>query len=198
MGILIQRAPALPRLIGMLLWLALLLPAAKADSDSRRSLSTAPEVAKASCVRLMARETRWPDSAFVSADAPFVIGLLQGQHLQEPLTRLFDKERIHGRAVTIRTVKSAGEAGNCHLLFVGNQNAESLRRELRQLQGRAVLTISEQWDGLDAGAMITVGIVAEKLRFDLAVAATEAAGLKVSADVVELSLSQGKRKGPTP
>ena len=52
--------------------------------------------------------------------------------------------------------------------------------------------------GFLAGAMITVGIVSDKLRFDLAVAATEAAGLQVSADVVELSLSQGKRKGPTP
>ena len=76
----------------------------------------------------MARETRWPDSAFASADAPFVIGLLQGQHLQEPLARLLDKERIHGRPVTIRTVKSAGDAGNCHVLFVGNQNAEALNR----------------------------------------------------------------------
>ena len=146
----------------------------------------------------MARETRWPDSAFASAEAPFVIGLLQGQHLQEPLTRLLAKERIHGHPVSIRTVKSGSDAENCHLLFAGTQNQDTLKRELRPLQGRAVLTICEQWEGLDAGAMITVGIVSDKLRFDLAVAATEAAGLQVSADVVELSLSQGKRKGPTP
>lgn len=181
-----------------MLWLVLLLPAAGAEAAGRRTVSAPPEVLKASCLRLVARETRWPDTAFSSAEAPFVIGLLQGQHLQEPLSRLFAQERIHGRPVTIRSVKSAGEAASCHLLFVGNQGQESLKRELRQLQGRAVLTISEQWDGLDAGAMITMGIVAEKLRFDLAVVATEAAGLKVSADVVELSLSQGKRKGPTP
>lgn len=186
----------LPWLLGALLWLG--LPLAGADTANRRTVSAAPEVAKASCLRLMARETRWPESAFANPEAPFVIGLLHGQHLQEPLTRLFDRERIHNRPVTIRPVKSADEAAGCHLLFVGNQNPESLKLELRQLQGRAILTITEQWDGLDAGAMITVGIVAEKLRFDLAVTTTEAAGLKVSADVVELSLSKGKRKGPTP
>jgi len=77
-------------------------------------------------------------------------------------------------------------------------SAEALNHEFLKFQGRNVLAIRETWDRLSAGAMITADMIGETLRFDLDEAATEAAGLKVGADVVELSLSQGKQKETTP
>lgn len=193
MGILIQSSRRVPGWAWVLVWFGLALQLL-AEGPAARPLTASAESVKASCVLVFARSTKWPES---NTAAPFVIGLLQADALQTPLKQLLTGEQLHGRPVEIRRLGTAAEAKDCQLVYLGHQNPEALREACSALAGRPVLLLADHRDGLAAGSTLCLWQVAEKIRYDISIEAMERAGLEVSADVIELSLSKGKRKrGP--
>jgi hypothetical protein len=196
MGILIQSSRRLPGWAWILVWFGLALQLL-AQAPAARPISASAESVKASCVLVFARSTKWPESTNAAPAAPFVIGLLQADALQAPLKQLLTGEQLHGRPVEIRRLGTAAEAKDCQVVYVGQHSPEALRTACASLSGQPVLLISEHRDGLAAGSTVCLWQAAEKIRYDVSIEAMERAGLEVSADVIELSLSKGKRKrGP--
>ncbi len=196
MGILNQSSRRLPAWAWVLVWCGLALPLL-AQAPAARPLSASAESVKATYVLIFARSTKWPDSTNTSPAPPFVIGLLQSDFLVDPLNRLLAGEKLHGRPVEVRRLASAAEAKDCQLVCLGPQSPEALREACAAVAGRPVLLIAEHRDGLAAGSTLCFWQAAEKIRYDISIEAMERAGLEVSADVIELSLSKGKRKrGP--
>jgi hypothetical protein len=196
MGILIQSSRRVPGWAWVLVWFGLALQLS-AQAPVARPLTASAESVKASYVLVFARSTKWPESNNSAPAAPFVIGLLQADALQAPLKQLLTGEQLHGRPVEIRRLGSAAEAKDCQLVYLGHQPPEALREACSALAGRPVLLLADHRDGLAAGSTLCLWQVAEKIRYDISIEAMERAGLEVSADVIELSLSKGKRKrGP--
>jgi hypothetical protein len=110
---------------------------------------------------------------------------------------LLTGEQLHGRPVEIRRLETAAEGKNCQLVYLGQLSPEALRDACATLAGRPVLLLADHREGLAAGSTLCLWQAAEKMRYDISIEAMERAGLEVSADVIELSLSKGKRKrGP--
>lgn len=160
-------------------------------------LKASPEEVKASYIRIFAKTTVWPASAFASDSAPFVIGLLGAKPLQNPLTELMRKEKLQGRSVEVRALQSAEDAKSCHVVCFGPQEPDSLRRACRLLGHGPVLTISEQKDGLAAGSILNFWHPPGSVRFEFGRESMTRAGLRVSADVIELA-QPGPGKGGAP
>ena len=193
MGILIQSSCRWPGWAWVLVWFGLAFQLS-AQAPAARPLTASAESVKASYVLVFARSTKWPES---NNAAPFVIGLLQADALQAPLKQLLTGEQLHGRPVEIRRLETAAEGKNCQLVYLGQLSPEALRDACATLAGRPVLLLADHREGLAAGSTLCLWQAAEKMRYDISIEAMERAGLEVSADVIELSLSKGKRKrGP--
>lgn len=196
MGILIQSGRRLPGWAWVLVWFGLAFQAF-AQLPAGRPLTASAEQVKASYVLIFARSTKWPEPSNAAPAAPFVIGLLQADALQAPLKQLLTGEQLHGRPVEIRRLGTAAEAKDCQVVYLGQQGTDALRESCAALAGRPALLLAEHREGLAAGSTLCLWQAGEKIRYDISIEAMERAGLEVSADVIELSLSKGKRKrGP--
>lgn len=193
MGILIQSSRRPPGWAWVLVWFGLALHVL-AQAPATRPLTASAEQVKASYVLIFARSTKWPEPTNAPALTPFVIGLLQAEALQPPLSQLLTGEQLHGRPVEIRRLGTAAEGKNCQLVYLGQLSPEALRDACATLAGRPVLLLADHREGLAAGSTLCLWQAAEKMRYDISIEAMERAGLEVSADVIELSLSKGKRK----
>ncbi len=190
MGILIQGrllAGWLVRLLAALLFVAGLSAGPPAGGRRRAS----PERLKAVFIQNFATTTGWPANALGRAGDPFVVGLFEARALLDPLGEAFHGLRIQGHPVEIRTLKSAGEGRNCQLVFAGRCEAGTLREVCTAVAGKPILVVTEQPGALAAGSMLNFWQTAENsMRFEFGPEAMKAAGLEVSADVIELAQPQ--------
>ena len=142
---------------------------------------------KAAFVFKFADYVEWPVGAFARADSPVVFGVLGGEGLADELARLTAGRTIGGRAVVVRKL-AVGEAWTgLHVAFVGGDDAKALADALAAGTGRPVLTITEAPAGAAVAGMINFVVVADKVRFDVALPRAEAARLKISSRLLAVA-----------
>ncbi len=98
----------------------------------------------------------WPDTAFASAEAPFVIGVLGDDPFGPILNELVAGEQINGHPMVIRrlTSRQLDEAESCHVLFICASESRRLRSIIQRLRGRPVLTVADTPGFLELGGAI--------------------------------------------
>jgi hypothetical protein len=120
---------------------------------------------KAAYLYNFAKFVQWPAESFPSPDAPFAICVLG----QDPFGRVLDDivqgERIHGRPLVVRRLKSWDDAELCHILFV----SVSVQEDFEQLLGgealRRTLTVGDVPGFLTAGGHISFFLEGSTVRF---------------------------------
>jgi hypothetical protein len=142
-----------------------------------------PERARASFVAAFGSYVEWPLSAFANAEAPFLIGVMGDEPMQQLLEAGFHSRKLQSRPVQVRRVDTVLQASQVHLLYVG----EGSNASLRALSGAPILTIGAGIGFLDRGGVIGLIMRDERLRFELNIKAAERSGLKVSAKLQQLA-----------
>jgi hypothetical protein len=131
----------------------------------------------------------WPGTA-ERPDQPFVIGILGDDPFEETLDRTVVDRTIRGRKVSVRRFQSAPDAvAHSQLLFVSASEAGRLADILRASSHANVLTVSDLDRFTVSGGMIGFHIEDKRVRFDINVAAAEAAGLTMSSQLLKLARS---------
>ncbi len=77
---------------------------------------------------------------------------------------------------------------NCQLVYIVTKDEERVKAVLRRMQDRDSLTIGEAPEFLEMGGMIRFVPIADKIRFEINVDATEKAGLKISSNVLKIAV----------
>jgi len=110
----------------------------------------------------------WPPEAFAQNDRSFQIGILGADDLADELAQMVVGRSVNGRNITVRKLRSADSAENVNLLYIGEQSGARLAEQLRQLQGKPVLLVTESAQALAHGSMINFVQVDGRLRFEVA------------------------------
>lgn len=175
----------------MLLTAAICLGAGGSD-DGPIDLAKAIKVRAAVLLNFL-RFTEWPETAFAKPDAPLVVGIVG----DDPFGAVLDKT-LEGKAAgthPIRIVRLAGtgpgkataeQLRECHLLFVAKSEKPRVKEHLAAVAGSATLTVSDTEGFSLAGGMIELGLTDGKVTFSINRKAAEAAGLKLSAKLLQL------------
>ncbi len=126
--------------------------------------------------------TTWPDSAFRSDDASFVIGVFGEKPHRKLLDRLAMARKVRGRSIQIRRFLKPGEYQDCHILYITDAVAAADRDALlAQIDGDSVLIVGET-DGMErSGAVMTFYISGETVRFYLNLDGADRRKLSVNA-----------------
>lgn len=150
---------------------------------------------KAAMVYKFLSYTVWPESAFATEDSPYRIWVLGARRVGEELERIADARRVNERPIRVFQVSSPAGITEPHVIYVGSQAANYLT-EVRQLaMDRAVLVVTEQPQGLEAGSTINLRPIEGRIGFEVSLADAERSDLKISSRLLSVAHSVVKQ-GP--
>ncbi|MGM9486952.1 YfiR family protein [Ideonella sp. YS5] len=123
----------------------------------------------------------WPDTAWTTADASFVIGVLGHAPVVDAVAAAAAGQAVNGRPITVRRVERMEAAQGLNILFVARTHAGRLAEALAALKDQPVLVVTEQDAATPGGSMVNFVVVDDKVKFDVWPAAAERNHLRVSA-----------------
>lgn len=130
----------------------------------------------------------WPMDVF-DADGKFNLCVVGAERFGSALD-VFPGERLEGREIVIRRLKSATptQTAHCHLLFIAAGEDDAAFRGV--IGERGVLTIGETPGFLERGGIINLVEMQGRIRFQINRQAAHNAGLMMSSRLLDLALKQ--------
>jgi hypothetical protein len=129
----------------------------------------------------------WPEIAFSSAQAPFVVCVVGDFHFGTALADSARRAPPLKRRIEIRLARQDLQLKNCHILFVSNSEANHYVKILQILQGSETLTVGETPDFLDLGGMLSFAFQKDELQFEVNLVAANKAHLRISSRLLVLA-----------
>ncbi|HVG05217.1 MAG TPA: YfiR family protein [Burkholderiaceae bacterium] len=125
----------------------------------------------------------WPVSAFQSADAPIVIGVVNADDIAAELEQIVQGRTAQSRRLLVRRIAPGEAATGVNVLFIGGEASKFL--QAKTLTDRSVLTITER--GIDQGSVINFVHVDGRVRFEVNVGVAEKSGLRLSSRLLTVA-----------
>lgn len=138
---------------------------------------------KAAYIYNFGKYVTWP---MITATDPLEICLLGPDPLADPLQKL-EAKKIGDRKITFDLLDSTSIMADCEMLFIGRSRQEQLAGILAQLEGDAVLTISDIQGFAGKGGMIELVRKDNKIRFVINMESVHRAGLIISSRLLRLA-----------
>jgi len=110
-----------------------------------------------------------------------------GRASPENLLVSLNGKTLKNMPVVVRWLLSPPEAQNCNVLFLNHPQPNQLAQWFASIKGLPVLTVSDDPNAWDKGAMIYLSSETNRIRFDINVAAARSAGLNLRAQMVRLA-----------
>jgi hypothetical protein len=131
----------------------------------------------------------WPATAFASAQAPFVIGVVGRDSFAGGLDRLIEGNTTGDRRLEVRHLSASDTAGlrGCQMIFVTAAEERRLGSILSALQGRPVLIVGESEGFASAGGMLGFALRESRVGIEVNSAAARQARLKISSQLLNIA-----------
>lgn len=126
------------------------------------------------------------------AGAPLNVGVMAADDVAAEVTRLTAGRTVNGRPVTVRTLRDGDATTGLQMLFVGAASERPVQT-LRSAAQNGVLTVTDDENGLQQGAIINFRLIEERIRFEVSLPAAERSNLKLSSRL--LSVAYHVQKG---
>ncbi len=129
----------------------------------------------------------WPEWAFASPSAPFVVCVFGDNPFDGSLSRRLAAEPIQGRVAEERDLAATDEVTGCHLLFISATASPQLEHLLAIARGRPILTVGDTAGFAERGVHINLFVVSNRVRFEVNEQATHWSGLRLGARLLKLA-----------
>jgi hypothetical protein len=176
------------RILLTVLHLSLIFFLFLASSSARAELTASLENrTKANFLAQFPKFVNWPDTAFPSAQAPFLICILGEFSFGYTLAEITRGTVTLGRRIEIRSVQAEQDLRACQILFITHSKRKQYGKVFEVLQGSNVLTVGETPDFIDAGGAVSFLFEVDALHFEVNLAAANSAHLKISSGMLSLA-----------
>ncbi len=124
----------------------------------------------------------WP-----AANGNYVVGVVGNSPILEELQNL----ALSRKNLIIKKMSASSDLSGCQVVFISENSSTQLSAISSKLSGKPILVISETGAGAKKGAGINFVMIDDKMKFELNKGTLERQGLKVSSDLVTLSIVVG-------
>lgn len=163
-------------------WLFLLLLAL----PSQASEAMLEYQVKAAYLYNFLKFVQWPDDQFLDAVSPIRICILGDNPFHGMLDELRQRH-VASRKLTVVQLEFEAELQQCHLVYIGGGQQGQIERALQRVRLFPVLTVSDMQDFAARGGVIGFVIIDERVRLEINLDVARAAGLQISAKLLELA-----------
>jgi hypothetical protein len=141
---------------------------------------------KAAILSKLPQFVEWPSQAVVNRPS-LDLCVIGDDAMAADLHDLVSGETIGGLPMAVRSVAPDDNVDHCHVLFVSAQRLAGTRAAVRRASSQPVLTVSDDERFLDYGGIVRIRDVDGRLRFDINAGAARRAGLRISAQLLQLA-----------
>jgi len=145
------------------------------------------EQVKAAFIYNFTQFVAWPDDAFPSIDAPFVVAIVGDDPLSQAIEQAMTDKLVNGRRIVVSHFASADRIGRCQLLIVPASQQGAAAAVLAKIGNAPVLTVGDGDDFMTQGGAIRLFVEEGRIRFELAPDILAAARIKPSAKLMKLA-----------
>lgn len=132
-----------------------------------------------------AKLTEWPAAAPGDAE-PLAIAIL-GRPPADTFMATLRGAVIRGARTSVRHVASTAEARGAHLLYISASERRQVSALLKELRHQSVLTVSDMEGFCEAGGMIQLVRIQNRIGFEVNLAAVRRARLTLSSQLLKLA-----------
>lgn len=165
-------------------WLLLCAQLSGAPAWSQEPAPSREYQIKAVFLYNFTRFINWPESAFSSPEAPFVICVLGADPFGKALDEVIAGETVEGRPLQVRRYQRAEQLQSCQILYVGRSELPHLDDIRQALGDEPVLTVSDAQEFTSRGGMIQLDTVDGKIGLTVNLDASRRAGLTLSSKLL--------------
>ena len=126
----------------------------------------------------------WPEQAFASPAAPFVIGVLGSDSFGIRLEETVHGEKIGEHPLAVRRYRNLADLGDCQILYVDQTQAGQLAQIIAALNRRSTLTVADADKSAEHGVMMQFVTDNNRIRLRINVEAARMAGLTISSKLL--------------
>lgn len=122
-----------------------------------------------------------------SPEQTFSICTLGQDPFGSALNAAIGGENLEGAPIVAKRLERAQDATGCQVLFISSSEESQLASILSALAGAPVLTVSDMSDFVKRGGIVQFVLDANRVRFDINVAAAGRAGLTLSSELLKIA-----------
>jgi len=183
------RSPCWSPLHALVLSLLLTLAGAPTGACAQGELQRAEYQVKAAFLCKFGNYVEWPAQPAAGAETPFGIGAFASDAVFDELTRAAAGQTVNGRRIAVRRLARGEPLDGLAIVFVARSHANLLAETLAAAKGQPILTVSESEQGTAVASIVNFVIVADKVKFDIALPQAEQSNLKISARLLAVARS---------
>ncbi len=144
---------------------------------------------KAAYLYNFARFVTWPAGAAAAQENTIAMCILG----EDPFGVLLDEAGaslpIEGKRTIVRRIAKTEAAPNCAVLFISASGRLPLDRLLAVIGSKGVLTVSDLPEFTRRGGIIQFVVEGNRIRFEVNLAAADAAGLTLSSELLKVAVA---------
>jgi hypothetical protein len=129
----------------------------------------------------------WPAEAFKDANTPITYCITGEDPFHGALDDSLRAKVVGNRGMRVEHLKQGDSVQGCQVLFIGAAENKRTASILANVKRSAILTVGESQNFAENGGMIEFFLEGKKIRFDINLAAVNAAKLKMSARLLALA-----------
>jgi hypothetical protein len=128
----------------------------------------------------------WPESAFPSSSAPFVIGVAGADQLHAELAEVAIGRSVLNRPLVVRRVQGPDAAKDVQILYVGHDMRSQFPGVMRAAPPGALVVTD--WDSaLRSGSVINFVLVGGQVRFEISLEAAQRRNIRLSSRLLSVA-----------
>ncbi len=122
------------------------------------------------------RLIEWPET---EQSLEFTICVLNNTDFANALEHIYQNKKFGKKDVNIIRLGENQKIPQCNLLFIG-KNTRDIVKTLKQISGRAMLTVTDNKEYIDNNVMITMFLVDNRFKYVINNRAAQQADIKIS------------------
>lgn len=125
----------------------------------------------------------WPQD---KKTGDFIIGVTGNASLYEELKKDISGKMVGGQKIVVKTLSSSASSFDCHILFVGDDESDNIKKIVSRTSSTSTLLVSES-DGLaQKGSCINFVIVSDHLKLEINKTNIEERNLDIASELLQL------------
>ncbi|MEO6721957.1 MAG: YfiR family protein [Ferruginibacter sp.] len=125
----------------------------------------------------------WPNS---KKTGDFIIGIVGDSPLTDELKNFVNNKTVGRQKIVIKKYSAAADVFNCHMLFITDDESNSLKKIVAKTAGTSVLLISESEGCAKKGSCINFIIADEHLKLEINKNNIEARNMNIATELLQL------------
>jgi len=146
-----------------------------------------PNALKADMLCNMAKFVQWPEPIMTQNRGQLVVAVLGEDDLAAAIASVLSSRTVNGKPVFIRFARRVQDVRGCQIVYIAGSELSHQSEIVGALRGTPTLTLADVDGFASRGGMVNFTGAAPNVRFEICLARTEAAGLKISSRLLSLA-----------